>query len=609
MRFIVAIVLFVVAFASLGFGLAQRTIFAEPDRLTSSIEYESSAPVTIVDGAALNAFDGRQTIAVRGGATTDAASDAALDPAADAPASSDAIVAAYGLSRDVIAWVGDAPYTLITWDDEAQELVSETVAGTEATVPDPVGSDLWYQDYRGEGELGMTLNVPDDVALLLATDGTLAAPQALSVTWPLDNDSPFILWLLLAGFAALLLGLIALVWALLHMRKQRGPRRKNPNQPKMPRVPRPSRHQPVRTSSPIGRPKGRRAVRSTALLPVALAGALVLGACTTTSTTGTGGGAPQSDPSSSAAEQQQDEPPAVAATANQGERIVSRVLTAVADADEARDAELAASRLAGPALQLRQAGYTAIAADGELSIAAAIPSGSVDVLLPQQTESWPRRILAVVSNPEDTSVPPSALVLIQASPREDYKAHYVLTLEPEAQVPEVAPPSLGTPVLLPDTPFLPVTPTRVLQAYTDSLLTGEAADGYALFEIDGDSLRAQIGAAVKQERNDALPDTASIEFTNAVGDAEIVTLGTLDSGGLVIGYLTETETVRPTQDGASVNASGAVAALSGVESSEAGLVATYGTQVIFSVPSLADPDAPIVLLGYSQGLIAASEVS
>ncbi|WAB80718.1 hypothetical protein OVN18_09075 [Microcella daejeonensis] len=604
MRFIVAIVLFVVAFASIGLGVAQRTIFAEPDRLTSSVEYESSAPVTVIDGSALNALDGRQTIAVLGGVTAEPGGDDALDPAATAPASSDAISAAYGASTDVIAWVGDAPYTLITWDETEQQLVAEPVRGTATEVPDLVGSDLWYQDYRGEGELGITLNVPEDVSLLVATDGVLPAPQAISVTWPLESDSPYSTPLLLGGFAALLLGLIALIWALLHLRKQRGPRRKNPSQPKMPRVPRPSRYRAVSSSSLVGRPKGRRAVRSIALLPVALAGTLVLGACTAPGA----GPAPSPEPSASAAEAVEELPP-VAVTASQGERIVSRVLTAVADADEARDGELAATRLAGPALLLRQTNYAAVAANAELPLIAAIPSGSVDVLLPQQTDTWPRRILAVVSNPEDTAVPPTALVLIQESPREDYKANYVLTLEPQAQVPEVAPASLGTPALQPDTPFLPVTPATVLQAYTDSLLTGEAAEGYDLFAIEGDSLRAQIGAAVKQERSDALPDTASIEFTNAVGDAEIVTLGTLDSGGIVVGYLTETETVRPTQDGASVNASGAVAALSGVESSEAGLVATYGTQVIFSVPSLADPDAPIVLLGYSQGLIAASEVS
>lgn len=602
MRFIVAIVLFVVAFASIGLGVAQRTIFAEPDRLTSSVEYESSAPVTIIDGTALNALDGRQTIAVRGGVTGVPAGDDALDPATAAPESSSAIVAAYGSTTDVVAWVGDAPYTLITWDAELQQLVAETVRGTATEVPDPVGSDLWYQDYRGEGELGITLNVPDDVSLLVATDGVLPAPQAVSVTWPLESDSPYSTPLLLGGFGALLLGLIALIWALLHLRKQRGPRRKNPNQPKMPRVPRPSRYRAVSSSTLVGRPKGRRAVRSIALLPAALIGTLVLGACTSP------GAVTVPEPSASAAEAVEELPP-VAVTASQGERIVSRVLSVVADADEARDAELAGTRLAGPALELRQSNYAAVSANGELPLVAPIPSGSVELLLPQQTDTWPRRILAVVSNPEDTAVPPTALVLIQETPRDDYKANYVLTLEPQAQVPEVAPASLGTPALQPDTPFLPVTPTRVLQAYTDSLLTGEAADGYDLFAIEDDSLRAQIGAAVKQERSDALPDTASIEFTNAVGDAEIVTLGTLDTGGIVVGYLTETETVRPTQDGASVNASGAVAALSGVESSEAGLVATYGTQVIFSVPSLADPDAPIVLLGYSQGLIAASEVS
>jgi len=66
-RFIIAIVLFVVAFVGIGLGIAERTVFAEADRVTQSIDLESTAPVTVVDGSALNAFDGRQTLAILGG--------------------------------------------------------------------------------------------------------------------------------------------------------------------------------------------------------------------------------------------------------------------------------------------------------------------------------------------------------------------------------------------------------------------------------------------------------------------------------------------------------------------------------------------------------------
>jgi len=247
--------------------------------------------------------------------------------------------------------------------------------------------------------------------------------------------------------------------------------------------------------------------------------------------------------------------------------------------------------------------------NGDVAALPAIPTGSVDLVLPQQTDIWPRQVFAIVSNPEDETVPPLAIVLSQASAREQYRATHLITLEPQATLPEVPPASLGTAFLGADTPFLPVEPATVIQSYAEVLLLGEAgAPNFALFQAEGDSLRPQIGFEKKEERRAAIPSTAAIDFTNGVGDADIVTMSTLDAGALVVGYLTETETVTPTQSGATVNASGTVAALANVESSERGITATYGVQLLFYVPSLENPDDPVVLLGYTQGLIAASEV-
>lgn len=619
MRFIIAIVLFVVAFVGIGLGIAERTVFAEADSVTESVDLDSTAPVTVVDGAALNAFDGRQTLAILGGveAGPDPAPSASGSPAAsespapaasgEVPTESDAIAAVYGSSSDVLGWVGDASYTFVTWDAEEMALVTEEITGSESTVPSPIGSDLWYGEFEGSGELGLTVNVPRDVSLLMVSDGTLPAPQEFSITWPLDVSSALATPLILGGFAALLLGLLVLIWALVHMRRQRGPRRKTPKGPKMPRVPKPSRYRPVKASTIIGRAKGRRAVRRIALLPAAITTALVLSACSI------GDGLSISQPTeaataSSTAEPEEELPP-VAVTARQAERIIDRVAATVAEADAAANADLAATRLAGPALALRQANYAARANNSEIAALPAIPTGSVDLVLPQQTDIWPRQVFAIVSNPEDETVPPLAMVLSQTSAREPYRATHLITLEPQATLPEVPPASLGTAFLGADTPFLPVQPATVVQSYAELLLLGEAgAPNFGLFQAEGDSLRAQIGFEKKEERRAAIPSTAAIDFTNSVGDAEIITMSTLDAGALVVGYLTETETVTPTQSGATVNASGTVAALAGVDSSERGITATYGVQLLFYVPSLENPDDPVVLLGYTQGLIAASEV-
>ncbi len=477
------------------------------------------------------------------------------------------------------------------------------MSGSEESVPDPYGSDLWYDDFTGEGELGITVNVPRDVSVLLASDGELPAPQEFSVTWPLDSSTPYSTWLILGGVGSLILGLAALLWALLHMRRQRGPRRKSAKTQKMPKVPRPSRYRPLSGRPLLGRPKGRRSASRIALVPGLLVTGLVLSACTP-------GASIVATPSPTPTEEA--ETPAVAASERQIDRIVSRIGETVALADEETNERLAATRLAGPALQFREAAYAVREEDSDLGSLQSIPSRDVELALPQRLPAegatWPRAIFAVVEDPTDETRPPQALMMIQDDPRSPYRVHYALTLEPQAVVPPLAPVGLGSPLLPSDTPQLAVTPAEVAASYSQLLLRGEEAENFDLFEAEGDSLRTQIGLAAKRERRSALPDTASIEFTNrVVEDADILSFVTNDGGAIMTAYLTETETVTPTQSGAAVNSSGAVEALSGSAQSTRGIIATYGLQILFFVPPL-DSTEPVRVLGYTQGLVSAREV-
>lgn len=633
MRFVAAIVFFVLAVAGVGWGVAQRTVLAPPDRVTSTVELDSTATVTVIDGSALNAYPGRQTIAIQGGvagvlpaspegegsvegsgpveSAEPVEGQEAAGGATVALTETSQIAAAYGRSSDVLAWVGEATHTRVSFDAELGELVSETVRGTEATVPSLFGSDLWYADYAGEDELLVTVNVPESVSFVMISDGTLPAPQEFSITWPLDSSTPYSTAFILGGVASLIIGLLLLIWALLHMRRQRGPRRKTP---KMPKVPKPSRYRPVSSRAVLGRPKGRRAASRVAVVPVLLIGALALGACTP-------GGASVAGATPSPTATPGESTPEVAVNENQLARIVSRIGTTVAQADQNTDATLAATRLAGPALTLRQSSYQIRETEGEYAILPVIPSGSVQVTLPQrlpeQGATWPRSVFAVVQEPPtvsddgtETSVPPIALVLVQDDPRSQYRVHYAITvtLAEDAPRPEVAPAALGTPVLQAETPLLAVSPIEVATGYTDLLLRGEQSEFFEIFQAEGDTLVQQIGVDAKNARRSALPETAAIEFSGAVGDADIVSFVTNDGGALVAVYLTESERVTPTQAGAAINAPAPVAALVGRAQSTRGIVATYGIQVLFYVPPFGSEDQ-VVVLGYTQGLIGAEEVS
>lgn len=587
MRFVLAIVSFVVAIAAIGYGVAQRTVLAQPDEITTSIAVSGNAPVTVVDGKTLNAFDGNQTLMVEG---------------------SNGVFAAYGRTIDVLGWVGEAKHNRISWDAEQQELVSETAAGEETEVPDPMGSDLWIGDYLQEEQLTITVNVPDSTSFMLVSDGAAPAPRNISLTWPVDNSTPWSGPLIVGGALLLLVGLGLLLWALAHMRKARGPRRKAP---KMPKLPKPPKYKPVKRGKPkavessgSGRRSSARGM--TAVVPVLLVGTLALGSCSAENWPQFGGDETPTPTPTSAAELDVDvEPPA--ATVRQVERIIERVSAVAVEADAARDAELLATRFAGPALELRSVNYTIRGKDPEIGGLPAIPPGPLEVILPQAKEGWPRTIFTVIEDPEDETVAPTALFLIQEHARADYKVHYAMTFEPSAVLPDMAPPELGTYRLPDETGLLALAPSQVAAAYGDILLKDTESEFYGLFEAEGDSLRAAVGVEAKAAERAELPDTASIAWSIAEGTGQTIPLATNDAGALVAVSLKEITTVKPDEAGAAVNPSGAVKALSDVSISTKGVTATYADQLLFYVPSATSGDK-IVLLGFSQGLIAATEI-
>jgi len=579
-RFVFAIVSFVLAAVLIALGVAQRTVFASPDEFRLDVAVASDAPVTVIEGATLNALDGRQTLEISG---------------------TDGVFAAYGRTDDVLGWVGESEHTLVRYAEEEGSLVAEEVAGSETEVPSPQGSDLWLDSFSDDARLDMTVDLPEDVSVLLVSDGAAPAPSDISLMWPLDDRTPFSGPLILAGAVVLLLGLILLVWALLHMRASRGPRRKSRRLPKLPRQP---RYKSRRTTRPIaGRRPGRRGMIA---VPVVMVGALALSGCTAESWPDL---SPQPTPTPSAAAPGEaigiDAP---AATVRQVERIVADVSEVSAAADDARDSAMLESRFSGPAFDRRAADYQIRTADeGIESSVPVIPDGPVEVVLPQQTQTWPRTVFTVIQDDQDATIPTVALMLIQESPRENYKVHYAVTLEASAQLPDLAPASLGAARLGPDSPLLSSAPSGLAAAYADVLARDAESPENDRFRAEGDTLREAVGVAAKQAQAEELPDTASIEFTNSVGEEAPIAMATNDAGALVTVAMSETTTVRAAEEAATVDTGGSVQALAGTGSSTVGFEAVYGYQLLFYVPP-AGSDDQVVLLGYHQGLDAAREI-
>lgn len=606
MRFALAIVAFLIGVSLGGYGIAQTTVLNGPSELTVTSESDSEAPVTVIGGETLNAMDGRQDVQISG---------------------SDTIFAAYARTEDIIAWVGDASYNSIGFDAESQNLVSVTNSGSEQTVPLPAGSDLWLAEYNAEDELGMRLRLDEEFSILVVSDGTQTAPSTVAITWPLDNRTPWAGPLMAGGGLMLLLSLIFLVWGIHHQRRTRGPRRKSIKPPKTQRMPKLPRQRSYRVNKPkaVTTRRGRRSTSRMIAVPAFVIGALVLSGCSSDlwpDLAGRDAIPLVPSPSASAdAEPVVEERQPPAATVRQVQSIVSDVAEVAAAADANLDTAALSARFDGPALKLRTGNYETRSKDSAFPALAAIPTGRLAVALPQSLPkdtdtTFPRAIFAVVEpvveEPAEGAEPvepaaPVALMLLQTSPREQYKVYYSVTLEPEAVLPPLAPQTVGAPRLSPDTKLLSMAPGELAAAYVDVLTVGAESASYALFDIERDGLIPSVGVEARTARSEALDDKAKIEFGIAPGDAETIALASNESGALVSVYIEETETVTPVEAGATINPEGATKTLSGLSGTKKGVAATYGDQLLFYIPPIGS-DEKIVLLGFSQVLVSAKEI-
>lgn len=613
MRFIVAIFSFLLAFTMIGLGVAQRTIWAEPDQVLAEAIVSGSAPITFIDGSVLNTLDGRQKIEVSG--TGD-------------------VFAAYGRTADVLAWIGDAAYNAVEFDPAERTISTRRVSGAEAFVPDPRGADVWLDEYSRAESLSFVMNAPEDVSLVLLTDGINPAPAQFSISWPLDNRTPWSGPLIVGGVLLLLMGIGLYVWALTHFNRSRGPRRKPPKPPKQPKRPTIKARKALNAMNPIPTPaKGRRAAgKSASVVASLVAASVILTGCATGDTLLSTNSGPSASPSSESSAESPSIPPAV--TESQMKRILSKISLAVSEADAAGSAELAAKRFTGPALEMRVANYAVRAKDSSVSALPAIPSTEIKVLLPQRTEKWPRTVFTIVqevplqtvapspsptaaedgaadesaeATAEPTVAAPQALVLVQETPRDNFKIAYAVSLSAGIVLPELSARDIGTARLQPSVRVLKMAPEQLALAYGDIVLNGAESQYWNAFDIENDKLLPSIGTAAKDAIKSELPSVATITFANAPGESDPIAMSTTDAGALVAVYLTETETVTPTEQGAQINTKGIIKALSGVSSSHRGTTVTYGDQLLFYVPP-ANSDGKIVLIGFSTHLLTAEEL-
>lgn len=632
MRFVWAVVAFVLAAVLIGTGIAQRTIFLGPKDLTIELSVKAPQHYTMIDSAVLRAQPGAQTLTVRGDGT---------------------VFVAQARTADLAAWLSDVSYNRITLTKTGKaqaKVVEPKIAGddSQAGTRNPAGSDLWLDSVTRKASLVEPMQIPEGVSLLVASDGKAQAPTDISVSWPLDNATPWAGPLIAAGGAFLLTGLILYVLAIRHSRRGRGPRRKGPpplpptepvdtldratierstgsaqdvpvdslpprTDPASAPAPRPDSASPEGTSSErrVNRPR-RRALL---LIPALGVTAALLSGCTPDAWPHPAS-SPSPTPTKTQAVEAGQQAPAI--TAAQASRILERISTTLAEADKKLDPQLAATRMEGAALDARKTAYTVHASVSDFALPASIPPGEIKILVPQAYDSWPRTVLMLVEHGTDEKVAPLIMTLTQSDPWSDYKISSIAEMQAAAKLPNMAPAWLGAKLTPPDSPFLLTEPKELAGDFADIIDQGDKSPSYDLFDktaLDYAKAVQDSRASVVQALKDANADTtSSLAFAASAGTDAPVAMSTIDSGAIVSVTVQDTQTIKPANADTSIKnvdkngkvINPAAKALTGVDESKTGFVSVYKMELFFSVPTQGSNDK-VMLLAASQQLQSVTE--
>lgn len=614
MRYVWAVLAFVLAALLIGAGIAQRTIFMGPSSEQVELSVDEATPFVLIDGAVLRENPGQQTLLVRD--TGD-------------------IFVAYGRTADMQAWLSDTEYLSISLDSDGAP-VSEMIAAqaepeetdaeaedseTEDTpvVRNPAGSDLWLDSFSESDQLITDMQLPEGMSVLIAKDGAEPAPRDIVVSWPLNTATPWAGPLITAGGIMMLFGLIMYVLAIRHQRRGRGPRRKGlapmpPTEPidlsvepaeerealEQPQAPQPSPRQNER------RVAGGRRRRWLAIPTLGVAGVLFVG-CSSDAWPQFDAATPTPSPTPTVIAPENQKPPAV--TEAQASRILQEISTTLEEADAAMDIDLAATRLEGAALQARTTDYELRSALSDRDAPAGIPTEAIEVLLPQATDSWPRTVLALTKSQSDETLPPVILTMTQADPWAPYKVSNMAEMQASTEVPQLAPAWLGTSLITEKAAaFLTLAPDELAEAFSDVVDEGESSAYYSDFDDTtialADSIKASRDAVTQALADNGAAETSNTAFDLAPSDLAPIALATLDSGAIVTVSLIDSETITPTSDDAVIRFGDNAEAktLTGVEESSKGVVTTYSLQLFFSVPSQGSTEQ-IRLLAVHQDLL------
>jgi len=538
-------------------GIGQRTIWAPSETFTASVPADAAAaPLTVIDQKLRSLHSGTVKISVQGDGN---------------------FMLATGRPDDVNAWVGQTAHNTINGVSEDGKSLQVEHADGDATAPNPAGSDLWVSNENASGELEYTWTPPadGDWSLLLASDGTKAAPASVSMTFPNDTSTPWAVPLMVIG------GLLVLGGIVLGMMSAR------------------TKDGEGGGSGYARRARARSQAQSSTKASMVAAGvaAVVLAGSGTAAQAASPSPQPSGSASSAAAKDGTGSPVLLEA---QFRRILEQVSSATDAGDAAKDAAKLGDRVAGPELEIRTQNYKIRSQVGSYEPRMPVRSTKLLTTVITSGRDWPRSVLAVTQG--DGNVVPQILTLVQQSPRENYKLMETTPLQPGTTFPNIG---RGGTQTLPasDKSGLLYSGEEAMSGLADRLTSADSpfkdklAEGSSSpYIADTLSYQAEV---VKAGEN------GNFSFTHKVVPESTVVFRTSDGGALVLGRINFGFEGTPKAAGDKLSIGDDAAALAGGKETTTGMVLSFAESMAVYVPPAGSTD-PMKLVAATRGLVGAS---
>ena len=560
MRLKTAAALVLLGLLTLLAGIGQRTIWAPSETFTASVPADAAAaPLTVIDQKLRTLHGGAVKISVQGDGN---------------------FMLATGRPDDVDAWVGKTAHNTINGVSEDGKSLQVEHADGDATAPNPAGSDLWVSTENAGGQLDYTWTPPadGDWSLLLAADGTKAAPASVSMTFPNDTSTPWAVPLMVIG-GLLVVG--GIVLALVSARTKDGEGGEGGG------------------SGYARRARARSQAQSANKAAMVAAGvaAVVLAGSATAAQAASPSPQPSGSASSSAAKDATGSPVLLEA---QFRRILEQVSSATDAGDAAKDAAKLADRVAGPELEIRTQNYKIRSQVGSYEPRMPVRSTKLLTTVITSSRDWPRQVLAVTQG--DGNVVPQILTLVQQSPRENYKLMETTPLQPGTTFPTIG--RGGTQTLAAsDKSGLLYSGEEAMSGLADRLTSADSPFKDKL--VEGSSSPYIADTLSYQAEVVKAGENGNFSFTHKVVPENTVVFRTSDGGALVLGRINFGFEGTPKAAGDKLSIGDDAAALAGGKETSTGMVLSFAESMAVYVPPAGSTD-PMKLVAATRGLVGAS---